>query len=309
MKTAIMIELPKKTKDVHGCWSKGYPIHQGLTKDSLNHATVYAHEHNILPNQKQLKKEHSNLKRTIRRLGYKLRTFKFPEELNTLENLEHDFVFIRDSCFIIGKYLIKANFSCKERKIESDFAAEILGKKLRKKILEPKANEYIEFGEVYYLKTINGTYYFGGISRANEAGHNFMKNILNPDNFIILKSRGYHLDTIFSPVVNANNELCAVIYTKNLMSKQAIKKLRSLNVELIPINLCDSIGNENQLGNCAVNSFIRPGVFVSNAYFKTKGVEKKLKALGINHVVCPVSNFLNAGGAVHCLTNEVLRKL
>jgi len=295
----IVIDLPEK------CWPKGYPIHKGESDDSLNYATVYANENNILPNQKRLHKEHQKFKKLLASCGIKIHLLPFPDELDKDEEPHHDGIFIRDSGFMFKDSWIKANFSCKDRVVEADVFAKLMSKKFKKKVIELPENALLEFGEVFYFKTKQGSFYFGGVSRSNKQGHDFVRKIIQPDNFCLIKSEGYHLDTVFSPVLNKDNELCAFIVTKGMFEKKSLKKLKDFNVEIIFIDPIDSSGEGKELGNYAVNSLVLPGFLLSCSAFLTSGVEEKLAQLGVKHLISPLTDFRFAGGSYHCLTNEI----
>lgn len=304
MNKIIIVDLPKKNKEVKGLWFNGYPIHKGHKKDSLNYATFYSNKHKIVPDQTKLKNEY---KKFIGLVKSKFDTIiiPFPEELNKINNLHHDAMFIRDSGLMVKDKWIKARFSVKDRVIESDSHAEFIKNKFKKKIIELPKGAYLEFGEVFYLKTKEGSYYFGGLSRSNKKGHDFVRSILKPDNYCLIKSKGYHLDTVFSPVLDKNNKLIAFIIAKNMIDMNSIAKLKKFNTEIIYIDPIDSSGKGKELGNYAVNAIVGKGIIISCSKFLTNDVERKLKTIGVKHYTSPLTYFRYAGGSYHCLTNEI----
>lgn len=177
-------------------------------------------------------------------------------------------------------------------------------KKFNKKIITLPKNAFIEFGEVYYLETSSGSFYFGGLSRANKKGHDFVRKIIKPDKFCLIKSNGYHLDTVFSPVLDSENKLIAVIVAKDMITKESFKKLKKLKLKIICVDKKDSCSNDG-LGSYAVNCLVGKGVLISGAHFFTKNVEKQLKDLGVKFYVVSSPDFNLSGGSVHCLTNEL----
>ncbi|HLC69698.1 MAG TPA: hypothetical protein VJH75_01475 [Patescibacteria group bacterium] len=301
----LVVGLPKAHGEIKGAFYNGYPIHKGFTDDSLNFATVYAHDHKIIPDQKIVTRDHKNFLTTLRQAGFKLQVLPFPENLNREDSLHHDGVFIRDSGFLFKKYWIKSNYSVKDRRPEADAWAEIIKTRFHKTIITPPPGAYIEFGEVYYFKTATSTYYFGGLSRSNEKGQRFVKSIVKPDHFILLHSHGYHLDTVMTPVINKDNELTALIITKNMFREDSLDKLKNLKIPLITVGPMDSSGTGGKLGTYHVNCLPGPGVLVNTGKFLTPGVEDRLKALGIKRFYSPLTYFRYAGGSYHCLTNEI----
>jgi N-dimethylarginine dimethylaminohydrolase len=305
MNKIVIVDLPRINGKIRGCWYNGYPIHKGHTESSLNYATLYANQKNIIPDQKRLKRDFKNFKKTLKQAGFDIRVLSFPEEINKTNNLHHDAVFVRDAGLIFKDYWIKANFSATVRQAEAEVHTKTITKKFGKKIIELPKDAFLEFGEVFLLQTKNGTYYFGGLSRSNEAGHNFAKSIIKPDNFCLIRSNGYHLDTVFSPVLNKDNELVAFIVAKNMLDSESLESLKKFNLEIIYVDPIDSSGEGEELGNYAVNTLIAPGIMLNCAKFLTMSVEEKLKKLGIKRFVSPLTDFRFAGGSYHCLTNEI----
>jgi N-dimethylarginine dimethylaminohydrolase len=306
MKKILIMELPKKNNDITGCWYNGYPLHKGGTEESLNIATVYSNKHKIIPNQEIITKQHKDLIEKLKIANYSVEMIEFPEELNQIDCLGYDAVFVRDSGFLFKNYWIKANFSVKARSKEIEIVANIIKDRFNKKIITPPENACIEFGEVHYIETKNGSYYFGGISRANRLGHEFVKDIIKPDNYLIIKSNGFHLDTVFCPVLNKENELCALLVAKNMIDEKSYEDIKKLGIRIIDVDNIDSSGDINDLGNYSVNGIISPGYLINSSKFITNGVEEELKRLGILRCVVPLTYFRFAGGSCHCLTNEFI---
>lgn len=307
MNEIIIVDLPKPHGNIKGCWYNGYPIHKGKTKDSLNYATIYANENRIIPEQNKIERDFDNFKKILKFAGFKLHTLSFPEELNVENNLRHDAIFVRDAGLLFKNYWIKANFSVKHRQIEATVHAKIISEKFGKKVLDLPTDCFLEFGEVFLLQTKKGSYYFGGLSRSNKKGHDFVKSIVKPDYYHLIQSEGYHLDTIFSPVLNSENKLIACIVTKKMLARKSLASLKQLDIEIIEIDPIDSSGEGKELGNYAVNTLVAPGLMLNCLEFLTKNVENRLKAMGIKRYISPLTYFRFAGGSYHCLTNEIYK--
>jgi len=305
MKKILVVGLPKVNGEIDGLWYNGFPIHFGDNENSLNYATVYAGENNILPDQKVVQSDHKAFLKVLKMAGFELEIMPFPEELNQLDNLHHDAVFVRDAGFMFDNKWIVANFSVKERQVEAEVHSRSIQSKYGVEIVDLPKDAKLEFGEVIYLETKSGSYYFGGVSRSNEIAHDFVRDIVKPDNYIIIKSSGYHLDTVFSPVLSPENEIVALLVTKGKITDESIKLLQKLEIEMIYVDQIDSSGKDMELGNYAINTLIAPGVMVNCAYFETEGVEEKLKDFGVKRFVSSLTYFRFAGGSYHCLTNEI----
>ncbi len=301
----ILLGLAQVTEEVQGMWYKGYPVHQGENESSMNFATLYASEHGIIPDQQLLRQEWLNFVDTLLSAGFHLHIVPFPDELNRPDSLYHDAVFIRDAGLIYRGIWIKSRFSVKDRIYEGEYHTHLIESKLNKTVVTLPDGAFLEGGDVNYLETCRGRYYFGGLSRSNKLGHDFVRGIIRPDHYILIESEGYHLDTVFTPVVNADNCLVALIVTAGKLSKASMQAIHSLGVKVIEVSAMDSSGQEEVLGDYAVNALIAPGIMVNSSYFNTPGVEDTLHDLKIQRFVTPLTSFRYAGGSVHCLTNEV----
>lgn len=301
----ILLGLAPITPEVKGMWHKGYPVHQGETEASINFATLYASKKGITPDQDLLRREWLDFVGTLLQAGFHLNIIPFPAELNRPDSLYHDAVFIRDGGLIFRGIWIKSRFSVKDRMFEGEFHAQLMESKLGKTVVSPPEGAYLEGGDINYLETSNGSYYFGGLSRSNKQGHDFVREIIRPDHYILVKSEGYHLDTVFTPVVTVDNRLAAIIIAADGISPDSMAQIRSLGIQVLEVSAQDSSGAGETLGDYAVNALIAPGVMVNCSRFSTPGVEEALKKLGIERYVTPLNSFRYAGGSVHCLTNEV----
>ncbi len=300
----VMIRKIIITEPPLNCWAMGYPVSDGGGDNALCKASLYANQNKIIPDQKRLKKSFLKLRETLKLVGLRVVVLKLPSELDTTDGFHHDGVFVRDVGMMFKNYWIKAHFNAKKRQPEAEAYAKIIHKKFKKKLISLPKEAFLEFGEVYYLQTSKGSFYFGGLSRANTQGHNFVKNLIKPEHFCLIKSKGYHLDTVFTPVISAKNELIAVVVAKNMLEKDSFEQLAKLNIPIITINNKDS-SDKDGLGNYAVNCLVGKGFLISGSLFSTPQVEERLKKLGIKHCVVPLVDYNFSGGSAHCLTNEI----
>ncbi len=308
MNRVLMSALPEVTEEVKGPWSGGYPVHAGYSKESLNYATVWANDRGLVPDQAVLKEHWQRLVVTLREAGFTLDILPFPARLNQPDCLYHDAVFIRDAGMMYGDRWIQGNFSARGREYEAEVWGEILPDRYGKELVVLPEHYYLEFGEVFYLETAERTYYFGGLSRSSAEAHYVMREIIQPDEFLLIRSRGYHLDTVFTPVLDPGNLLRAVIVAEDSVADGDLAELEELDLQVIRILPEDSSGQGESLGNYAVNALVGPGVLVNCCRFGTPGVEERLKELEVRRFVTPLEYFRYAGGSVHCLTNEVFEK-
>ncbi len=120
-------------------------------------------------------------------------------------------------------------------------------------------------------------YFFSGINRNTIEGAEEVASFLNVDELIMIDSPSFHLDTVFSTVLDNEGFLKAIIICKKLISKNSFKKLEhlnnKLNIDLIIVPKEDSIGSNNRLGTLAVNSFSSPGLLISSSQYSNELVE------------------------------------
>lgn len=301
----MIVELPKPHDEILGCWYNGFPVHKGHTEQSLNYATAVAHQLGVVADQKLIQAEWEQMVATLKAAGFQLTILPFPEALNHPDRLDHDAVFIRDAGVMFKNYWIKSRFSVPERVAEAEIYARVVAERFNKKIIELPEGAYLEGGEAFYLETAEGSFYFGGLSRSNRQAHDFVRRMVNPDYFCVLDSDGYHLDTVFTPVIDASNTIRALLVSEGMFSGESLDTLRALGKEIIFIDPRDAAGKWTTLGSFALNALIAPGIMVGSGYFLTQGVEERLSEFGIKHLMTPLSQFRWAGGSVHCLTNEV----
>jgi len=261
-----------------------------------------------IPDQNILVKERLNLIHTIKKNDIEVIEFPFPDKLEKTK-FGHDYVFIRDAFIsdLKGNALL-LKFAEKNREPESKIIADELEKlDFKLKELPRKKNIYAEGGEFYFCP--KDKILFSGINRNTIEGAEEVASFLNVDELVIIDTPSFHLDTVFSTVINNEGFLRAIIICKKLISKNSFKKLKyistKLNIELIIVPKEDSIGSNNKLGTLAVNSFSSPGLLISSSQYSNELVEKKIHELGVNIEICSVSQFQLSGGSVHCLTNEI----
>ncbi len=286
-------------------WYRGYPVHRGKTESSMNFATLYAQENGIVPDQDLLRAEWLNFVDMLLLAGFHLHIVPFPDNLNRPDSLYHDAVFIRDAGLMYRGIWIKSRFSVVDRALEGEHHTELIARKFHKTILTLPEGAYLEGGDVNFFETEAGSYYFGGLSRSNQAGHDFVRQIIQPDHYVLVDSEGYHLDTVFTPVIDVENRLCALIVTAGMMSDRTLGEMDQLDVPILECGPLDSSGEGEKLGQYAINALVAPGILVNSAAFETGGIEEELSKLEICRFVAPLTSFRYAGGSVHCLTNEI----
>ena len=262
----------------------------------------------IIPNQDLLIKERTNLLNTIINNKLEVVEFPFPDELENT-SFGHDFVFIRDAFIsdLNGRVLL-LNFSQKNRDSETKIMADYL-EKLDYRISELPShnNVFAEGGEFYFCP--NDKLLFSGANRNSIKGAEAVASFLNVNELIIIETQAFHLDTVFTTVLDNTGSLCAVIVCRELISKKSIDHLNkfanSNNKKIFNIPVQDSIGYDNNIGSLAVNNLSVPGLLISSSKFSDPSLIKELNKINIKLEISPVSQFQLSGGSIHCLTNEL----
>tara|TARA_B100001142_G_C14304639_1_gene644295 strand:- start:574 stop:1452 length:879 start_codon:yes stop_codon:yes gene_type:complete len=281
-----------------GWWQSGVPKY----KD--NPAMIQG----VIPNLELLFKERQNLISIIKTLGHDILECDFPKELDDKKPF-HDFVFIRDP-FISDQngtaIILRAGEP--SRRIENKLIKKYL-EKLDLKIIEMPnvSNLCADGGEFYFCKKEN--ILFSGIQRNTIDGANFVAEKLNVSKLIILKGDGFHLDTFFTPVINSDGDIVALIICiealNNKSKKQLYKFANEKNLPVFDIPIKDAIGTKSEIGTFATNALPLPGALIRPNYFSKSYVDEKLNDLGIESIIAPTSQFQLSGGSIHCVTNEL----
>lgn len=256
-----------------------------------------------IPDQKKVEKEHLAVLKTLKKHG-SVELFPFPQQLDANGLNKHDFVFTRDG-FISNQKgdIVISNFSERQRQAEAEQMAWYLEEK-GYRIHRLNYNAFAEGGEFYYV--FKDDLLFAGICRNNIHGISETARLLNIENIQIVESDSFHLDTVFTILLNKEGHLAAILVCleliKNRLSIEQFAKKR--NIEIINILPKDSIDTDGK-GSIAVNCLPLPEVLIGGDKFATPGVEARIKRLGVKHIITPVSQFKLSGGGVHCLANEL----
>ncbi|MED5434151.1 MAG: arginine deiminase-related protein [Candidatus Neomarinimicrobiota bacterium] len=292
----LISHLPK-----HKWWGHGTPIY----KDNP------AMKQGMIPNQELVEVEMHMMTELFNRLPVEVIEVDFPNFLDqqNTDQRKHDFVFVRD-LFISnqnGKVII-SKFSEEARQVESDIMEIMLDSMGYETIRIPDSiNAKAEGGEFYYCS--GPKILFSGACRNNVKGAEWVAQEFGVNELVIMKSNVFHLDTLFTPVINKDNQLVAMIACTSLMEKESANDLKDfadkMSIELVEVNPEDSIGTKEQLGEFAVNCCPLPGYLIGPTRFRSLKVNELLKELEVMHITVPTTQFRLSGGSVHCLTNEL----
>lgn len=283
-----MVNLPK-----FPWWGNGTPAYENNLAMKIG----------SIPNQKKVAKEHSQAVETLKKYAT-VHLFPFPQEMDSNGLNKHDFIFSRDS-FISNQKgsVVMSNFSERERQAEAQQMALFL-EDSGYKVHRLSADSFAEGGEFYYV--LKDDILFAGISRNNIHGISETARLLGIANIQIVESDSFHLDTVFTILIHKDGHLAAILVCKDLIknapSLEQFAKKR--NIELIYVSAFDTI-DDNGKGKITVNCLPLQGVLIGGDKFTTKGVENRIKKLGIEHIIVSVSQFKLSGGGVHCLANEL----
>ncbi|MFL2983318.1 MAG: arginine deiminase-related protein [Candidatus Neomarinimicrobiota bacterium] len=289
----VISKFPKS-----GWWSNGIPKYNDNP----------AMREGFIPNIEILNKERNNIITVIKNKGHEVIELDFPEELDK-DDPKHDFIFIRDP-FISNQNgtIIILRSGEPQRRIEN---------RVIKKCLKHLNMEIIEMPNKPGIRADGGEFYFcakekilfSGIQRNTIKGANFVAEKMNVNEMIILEGKGYHLDTFFTPVLNTDNKIIALIACTNIMTNESKKTLFQFsdekNIPVFDIPENDAIGTEIKIGTLAVNALPLPGLLIRPYQFSDPYIDQYLKTMGIEIIITKTSQFQLSGGSVHCITNEL----
>ena len=292
----LISHLPK-----HDWWGHGTPIYKNNP----------AMKQGVVPNQELVQIEMYMLTQLFTQLPIDVVEIDFPyflDKQNTNQR-QHDFVFVRD-LFVSDQNvkIIISKFSEEARQIEADIMQAMLESMGYKTIRFPEGSSATAEGGEFYLCP-KDKILFSGVCRNNLKGAEWVAEEFNIDELVIIKSKAFHLDTLFTPVLNKENRLAAMIACTSLMETDSVDSIRSLakrkNIELVEVEPEDAIGTKNELGEFAVNCQPLPGYLIGPTRFRSNKVAPLLKELKVMHITVPTTQFRLSGGAINCLTNEL----
>ena len=289
----VLSKLPKS-----GWWNRGVPKY--FDNPAMKEGRT--------PNNNLLSKERNALISAIKEEGHEIIELEFPKQLDSV-NHSHDFVFIRDPYISNqnGKVIILRAGEPK-RRIENRIVITLL-EQLNVKICEmpDKSGWRADGGEFFYCA--KDKILFSGLQRNSQKGVDFVAEKLNVDKVILLRGAGFHLDTFFTPVLNKDGYIAALIIcikTLEPISRKVLYRFADQNnVPVFNIPEQDTLGTEKQTGKFAVNALPLPGVLLKPDYFSNPIIDEQLGDLGIKIKVSHTSQFQLSGGSVHCVTNEI----
>ena len=197
----------------------------------------------IVPNQELVEIEMYILTQLFNRLPIDVVEVDFPQFLDqqNLDQRQHDFVFVRD-LFISNQKgeIIISKFSEKARQVESDIMEVMLDSMGYKTVRIPETiNATAEGGEFYYCS--GQKILFSGACRNNIRGAEWVAQEFNVNELIILKSNVFHLDTLFTPVIDKKNKLRGVVACTELMEKDSKIQLKDFTnrfgIDLVEVDV------------------------------------------------------------------------
>ena len=281
-----------------GWWSQGIPKY----KD--NPAMVEG----AIPNINLLKRERKNLISSIVSAGHEVIELDFPIELDR-ENPKHDFIFIRDP-FISNQngLVVILRAGEPQRRIENKMIKKYF-ERLELKVIDmpDKSGMRADGGEFYFCKKNNVL--FSGLKRNTTNGVHFVADALSVSKLIVLEGEGYHLDTFFTPVLDVNQNISALVACTSVITTESKKTLYQFaddeNIPIFEIPPKDAIGTGEEVGTFAANALALPGSLIRPSQFSDPSIDEKLMDMGVNVIINPTSQFQLSGGSVHCVTNEL----
>ena len=150
---------------------------------------------------------------------------------------------------------------------------------------------------------------FSGLQRNTQKGVDFVAEELNVNEVVLIRGEGFHLDTFFTPALDKDGYIAALIICEKILDPQSKKDLfdyadaNNFPIFIIPEN--DALGTKTQAGRFAVNALPLPGLLLRPNYFSNPAIDDQLSELKIKIKITPTSQFQLSGGSIHCVTNEL----
>lgn len=275
-------------------WGKGMPLY----------ANNWLMAQGNIPRPEVVRDAHARLVAALQKITNVV-VLPFPAVFDVDHLYKHDFVFTRDSFISVGSgNFVISNFSERQRQDEAESMKKYL-QKLGMTIHILPNDAYAEGGEFYIPPKDN--LMFAGVNRNNRKGVQEVAKIGGIQNVCIVDNPGFHLDTNFCVLVGENGHCVGVIACLSVIKnrEEVIAFCQSHHLTVLDVDPIDGMGTPDAPGSFAANSQAFPGKLVGCARFETPGIEKKIKELGIEHIVVPLYDLKFSGGSVHCLTNEL----
>jgi N-dimethylarginine dimethylaminohydrolase len=268
--------------------------------------------------------EYKNLVNNLLQLDINLINTKFPwKELSVLtKNKEYlnsklwkyikdNIVFSRD-WFISNRNnkIILSKFRNSSRKFENKIINELLIKILKENNINREIiyiDSYLEWGDFRYLEKDNILFAWYNrdwkSSRNSREWINYVKNEFNikNENFLIIESKWFHLDTVFSTITNKEwNLLWGLISYNNVNNLEEIDKFfKDKGLFLLKISDKYAINWNWYINTLSIND-----VLLSSWSFD-ESVEEFLENKWIKRLITSTKQFWKVGWWPHCLTNEI----
>lgn len=234
-------------------------------------------------NQKRAMEQWKNLIFIYKRFGIKVWVIDQQKDMP-------DMVFAADQGIVSGNKMLLSNFRFQERRNESkiyekwftDYGLNIL--RLPKNVYFEGGGETIRWKDIIFVGT--------GF-RTNFQALKALQKVIKSEviGLELLDKRFYHLDTCFFVL----NEKTA-FYFRPAFSKKSIELIKKHIPEVIEFE-------EEDVLNFAANS-----VVIDKSVVIQDGCDhfgKLIKQLGYTPVMTNVSEFIKAGGGIHCLTGNL----
>jgi N-dimethylarginine dimethylaminohydrolase len=209
------------------------------------------------------------------------------EIIQPVESLP-DMVFIADSGLIDGCRFIMSHFRYPQRRPEAQHAVDWFRKRNYEVIELPLgAEESLESSDI---RSFRGCLLAGFGFRTTLSSYTALAQLLQCRVFFIeiVEPRLYHLDTAFCPL----DERRAIV-TPAAWSRSSCELINKLVPEPLVLEL------DEALTFCANSIVVGKTVIMPSCPLR---VGRILEHWGFTICISPVSEFLKAGGAVHCLT-------
>ncbi len=303
-----------------GWWYKdGIDMPGSSEEDTDNIWENYAIKRWYIPNQKKVREQHYSLVKKLEEIGIGVVSIPLNENSWLLDSA----VFVRDA-FVSNQVdrILLSKFRRNDRVPQALWIWKALQEKIEKiglsrEIIVPPEKDglYLEGWEFRYIRW--SWILFAGFntdqtsSRNSYSGVNWTREQLwvQPENVILVEAKWFHLDTVMWVITDRDERVVACIFCKELISNYSEVKVACVSRWI----KCIEVDNKfwiyspmagNQWALWTVNTLNIGNALISWWRFDSK-TEDKIATLGVRRLIVDISEFWNAWGWVHCLTNQI----
>ncbi len=202
-----------------------------------------------------------------------------------------DLVFTANAGLILGNKFVQSNFKHKERRSEEPLFREWFQSQGYEGLALPDSIYFEGAGDTLFQKGANLLWAGHGF-RTDRSAHAILKKDFRIEvvSLRLVDPRFYHLDTCFCPLEDGG-----ALYYPQAFDSESLKLIEEHTAPEKRITVSDE-----DASHFACNSVLLDRNIIMN--YASAKLESQLNKAGYSVYICPVTEFMKAGGANKCLT-------